>query len=457
MRISGTKARQDGLYLIFLGASILFLLVTYLVIAPTRDAFKDFEPSYFAARSLIQGRDPYNQSDVLRVYRREGGEHPNESATAREIATRYLYPPTTLAFMVPFAILPFKIARIVWMLLSTGSFLSAAILAWDLAADYAPILSGAVVAFLLANSLSITALSNPTQVDIALCVIAVWCFLRERFIPAGILCFALSLAIKPPDPGMLWLYFLLAGGTYRKRAIHTLLVTAAISLPLVVWVWHAAPNWFGELHSNLLSFAVPGGITDPSPAATGPHTMINLQVVLSWLRDDPRFYNSSSYLIVAIPLILWAFLTLRSRVSYEKSLMAIAAIVPLSMLPLYHQLYCTKLLLLTIPALGILWLEGGLVKWIAFAIQVTALLFTGDIPIAIYRYLIRITIGNSTPAAEQTSKAMVVFPTPIILLIMAIFYLWVYKRHASRHELPAAQSSNHATIAAAQPQTPVQG
>ncbi len=357
-----------------------------------------------------------------------------------------MYPPSTLALMVPFAMMPWKIARVFWLIFSTGGFLLASVLAWDLGADHAPILSGALIGFLLANSMVITALCNPTAIDISLCVIAVWCYLREQLVPVGILCFALSLAIKPPDPGWIWLYFLLAGGIYRKRALNILFVTAAISLPIVIWVWRVAPHWIGELHSNLLYFAVPGGYTDPGPAGTGPHTMINLQVVLSWLRDDPRFYNSASYLIFAIPLLLWVSVTLRTRSSHEKVMMAIAAIIPLSMLPIYHQLYCTKLLLLTIPALGILWLEGGLVKWAALAVHTTAFVVTGDIFRAIYNHLIRYFVGNSTAATEQTSKMLLIFPVPIVLLLMAIFYLWVYTRYTSRQEAPAAQSPNHASI-----------
>jgi len=45
-------------------------------------------------------------------------------------------------------------------------------------------------------------------------------------VPAGILCFAISLAVKPHVAGMVLLYFLLANARYRKRALQTLAVTA---------------------------------------------------------------------------------------------------------------------------------------------------------------------------------------------------------------------------------------
>jgi hypothetical protein len=86
---------------------------------------------------------------------------------------------------------------------------------------------------------------------VSLSAVAVWCFLRERFVLAGILCLAVALAVKPQDSGLVWLYFLRAGGVYRKRALQTLLATAVLSLPGVLWVWHASPHWFAEWQSNV--------------------------------------------------------------------------------------------------------------------------------------------------------------------------------------------------------------
>ena len=51
---------------------------------------------------------------------------------------------------------------------------------------------------------------------------------------AGILCMAVSLAIKPHDSGLVWFYFLLAGGVYRKRALQTLAVTVLLALPAIL-------------------------------------------------------------------------------------------------------------------------------------------------------------------------------------------------------------------------------
>src|ERR1017187_6157574 len=101
---------------------------------------------------------------------------------------------------------------------------------------------------------------NAAGIVVSLCAVAVWCFLRERFVPAGVLCLAASLAIKPHDAGLVWLYFLLAGGVHRKRALQALLITAVLSVSALLWVSHVAPNWMQDWSANMASISATGGI-----------------------------------------------------------------------------------------------------------------------------------------------------------------------------------------------------
>ena len=82
--------------------------------------------------------------------------------------------------------------------------------------------------------------------------------------------FSLSLAVKPHVAGLVWLYLLLADRNLRKRALQTLAVTAVISLPMVLWVSHIAPQWNAELHADLQTFGVHGGLGDPGRPASIP-------------------------------------------------------------------------------------------------------------------------------------------------------------------------------------------
>ncbi len=434
-----SKARVDGLYMLLLGAIPVFLLLGSLFMTTAPFPMQDLKVVYYPARCLIQHCDPYRESEVLRIYRAEGGEYPSETAADRLIVTRSVYPPTVFTITVPLAMLPWGTARNLWMMINAGSLLLASYLAWDLGATYAPILSGILIGFLLANSEVLLVLGNLSGIAISLCVVAVWCFLRERFVSAGILCLAVSLAVKPQDAGLIWLYFLLAGGVYCKRALQVLFATVAISLPGVLWVWRIAPHWMQELHANILAFSVHGGLIDPGPASTGTHgagMMINLQTVISVFRDDPRIYNPVSYLICAILLLAWMSVTVRSHFSPARAWLAIAVVAPLAMLPVYHHLYDTKLLLLTVPACAMLWAEGGLIGRLALCVNSAVLVLTGDVSLTILLRLSDRLHLSKTGTEGWILTAIQVFSVPLILLLMSVFHLVVYaRRYSTRRRL----------------------
>jgi hypothetical protein len=247
-----------------------------------------------------------------------------------------------------------------------------------------------------------------------------------------------SLALKPQDAGLVWLYFLLAGGLYRRRALQTLLATVALSLPGVLWVGHVAPHWIQELHSNILAFSV-GSLNDPRLASPNIAGVIELQTVISVFRDDPRIYNPVSYLICGALLLVWIFVTLRSRSSQERTWLALAVIPALSILPVYHRQYDAKLLLLAVPACAMLWAEKGMIGKIALLVNATAFVLIGDIPSMIFLRLInRMHLPADGLSARMWVHAMV-FRTPLVLLIVGIFYLWIY---ALRRSAPAQSQAS---------------
>lgn len=351
-----------------------------------------------------------------------------------------VYLPTAFIFLAPFAMLPCEIAYLLWLILTAVALSLAAFLIWDSGANYAPVISAGLICFALANIEVFFATGNPGGIVVSLCVVAAWCFLKDRFALAGVLCLATSLAIKPHDAGLVWLYFLLAGRIYRKRALQTLLVTTIVSLATILWVTPIAPHWPQELLSNISIQSAFGGLNEGDPNTIDGRpvtTAIDLRVLLSVFWNDPRIYTLVSYLVCAPLLLLWVVRTVRSRFSQRVAWLALAAIAPLTMLVTYHRPYDAKLLLLAVPVCAMLWARGGPMRWIALLVTSAGFVFTADIPLIILLALTRNLHISTAGLAGKILTVVLMRPTPLILLAMGIFYLWVYVRSASSGDATA--------------------
>lgn len=432
---------------------LAFLLLGFAITGVQHGQLLDFRMAHGSANCLLHNCDPYKQSDLARMYFAEGGEKRTDKTGAKILddETRYIYLPTVFAFTLPFAILPVSLAQVIWIATIAGSFILASFLMWNLGASHAPLLSGALLCFCLANSGSLISSANPGGIAISLCIVSAWCFLKERLVAAGIVCFAISLMIKPHDTGLVWLYFVLAGGIYRRRALQSLAVFGALSLPTVLWVFHVSPNWIQEIRSNMLALSAHGSVSDPSPAfvlGRGTFMITDLQAVISFFWDDPKVYNSLSYVVCLLLLAVWIFVTLRSRPLQNRPWLALAAVSAFSMLPVYHRQYDARLVILTIPACALLWAEGGLVGRLAMLVNCIGFLFIADLPWAFVLSFIHSHHPSTSGLSRQILSAAIAFPVPLILLTMCVFYLWVYVRralHPIAHEERLASSADDRT------------
>jgi hypothetical protein len=456
-----TKARLDGLYLLLLGCAA-FLLFGFALEHILDTGQGDFKAVYYSSLTLVQHHDPYREADLLQTFQSNGGKFsaiPSSAAAERRAILLCINMPATLMLIAPFALLPWGPAHLIWMSLTAASFILAAFLMWSLGARYSPILAGGLLGLILLNSELLIFEGNLAGIVISLCVIAVWCFLENRFVPLGILFLALALITKPQDSGLIWLYFLLAGPIHRKRALQTLLVAAVIALPAILWVSHVAPNWFHEQFANLAAASARGDLNDPGPTSMGAHNlggMINLQTALAYLRDDPHFYNPLAWLLCAPLLIALVIATLRKRPTPHsphatpqtvpwslgplvprfpptpRTLIPLAAIAILTLLPVYHRQYDAKLLLLAIPACALLWSRASrTVARIAALLTFAAILFTGDLTWAMLLGLIS-HMGPQTPNSPAHLAATTIFVAiPLTLLAAAAFYVWASARHAT--------------------------
>jgi hypothetical protein len=401
----------------------------------------DFQNIYDGTDCLLHHCDPYSVSQLDIFTRKQGIEESklgiNDPVTAAKLyqgRTLYVYLPTTFLFIAPFTFLGWGPAHVLWMALVASSFILAAILMWDIGARYSPGVAALLVCIVVANSEIFLASGNPAGIVVSLCVIAVWCFLEERFVPVGMLCFVIALAIKPHDAGLVWLYFLLAGGAYRKRALQIFIIVGILAVVAGVWLSHLVPHWLPEIRANLATISGPGGLNNPGPGSlTGnaPNMVIDLQAAASVFWNNPRFYNLTSYLVCGIMLLFWVVTALRSRFSVTNAWLALASIIPITLLVTYHRPYDARLLLLSAPACAILWARGGSIARIAVLLTAAGVALTGDIPLAISILIAKHLLPLTAGLPKLILTVLFMRPASLVLLILAIFYLWVYVRSAS--------------------------
>ena len=148
----------------------------------------------------------------------------------------------------------------------------------------------------------------------------------------------------------------------------------------------------------MLTFSGVTGLTDP--AATGMagrymDSFVQLQSAVSILWANPRVYNSITYVLCGVLLLIWAIATVRLRPTQARTWLALAAITPISLLPIYHFQHDAKLLILAVPACAMLWSEGGTIGWMAVIVTAAGIAVNGDI-----FSVIRITLTQPVPRAS---------------------------------------------------------
>jgi len=228
-----------------------------------------FPGIYYGTRCLLHDCDPYNTIQLQRFDEAEGYPYSAGSPERRQAISLYVNLPGTFLFVAPFAMLPPWPAEILWSALVVGSFLIAAYLMWSVAVEYAPGIALLLGFILLSNCEIIFGGGNTAGVFVSFSIIAVWCFLNNRFVVAGVVCLAIALAMKPHDAGLIWLYFLIAGRINRQRALKVGALAAALVAVAVLWVTLVAPHWIPEFRANLATISAPTRSSAPSALATG--------------------------------------------------------------------------------------------------------------------------------------------------------------------------------------------
>ena len=185
---------------------------------------------------------------------------------------------------------------------------------------------------------------------------------------------------------------------------------------------------------NLAVNSAPGGNNDPVGSSSDPRAhaamTVYLQAAISVFKNDPHIYNLTSYLICGTLLLIWGGWTFYQRASSANSLLALAAVSALTMLPTYHRQHDTSLLVLAVPACALLWAQGGMVARAALSITTACALLTSNLVLQFLGYLTMPLWFRGAGLSRAIWTVLLARPATLALLALGCFYLWVYVRNS---------------------------
>jgi hypothetical protein len=334
--------------------------VVFLVVGGKR-AFHisyDFVPVYTGARCLFRGCNPYNTSQLEQQFLRASGRADELNSWDIDVP---VYPPSTFLALSPLALLSYPAARLVSFVLNSCLFVTSAVLVLFLCPRAYRAPATILASLILAVSGILLILDQPAVFAISLVIIGSCLFLRGRFLPVATLLCMLSLAVKPQIGGLIMLY-LLAQRIYWRFIVAAwagallLLLSGGLMLSL----HPASAAWPATLRANLSATLSPGGSADPRPANQEAIGDANLQPLTSIVFPEAHGFNLAAYAIFLGLLVVWLVAVPWSNVAPEMHLLALAGLSVLSLLPFYHRFYDTRLLLLSVPAVVVVFAKRRL-------------------------------------------------------------------------------------------------
>jgi hypothetical protein len=344
--------RKSGLHFLILSIAAVVFFTT-----GARRAFVisyDFVPVYTGARCLMHGCNPYQTAQLQQQFFAGGGRAEELPSWDIDVP---VYPPSTFLVLSPLALLSYPMARLLWFVMNGCLFVTATTLIVSMCTELSPSqrwMATLLASFILLTSGILLVLGQPALFAISLLVIGVYLFLHDRWLGLAAFLWMLSLAVKPQIGGLIVLYFLARKIEWRYVAV-AMAGAAAILISAMLILQHhpGSSQWLATLQSNLASTLGPGGSADPRPANYQAVGDINLQAITSIFVTDAHRFNLLAYAIFLLLLAALFVVVLRMASGQEIHLLALAALSLLSLTPIYHRHYDTRLLVLTIPAIVI--------------------------------------------------------------------------------------------------------
>ena len=339
-----------------LGAS---LVPDYRHVATIDYVATDFKTLYASANLLVRHHDPYKIDALPAIFHSQSVVEP-----ATWFSRSPVYPPATLAIIVPFTRLSMAHAAIVWFALSLAAYAGA--LALVLASARRQGLGWpwrlAILALATANPMLAYALEvGNVSVLVSAAAIAAWMLLLAR--PAvthwlwPTLLLAVALLLKPHLAFWIVLGLVLfAGAVARKAGLAAILFAAAFTASTSLWLTanglflSTARSYGALLIAERLGGSMAAGSRELLPL---PAQITALQSILS-LFCSPHLRDALTIaLLLALAGLL--FVSIGSIGHPNASNLAIAAVAAFGLIATYHRAHDSLILL---PLL--LWIASAL-------------------------------------------------------------------------------------------------
>ena len=287
----------------------------------------DFNIYAAAAQAWAEGGNPYDERELHARW--------NDAWNKMNLgAQRSIAPPTTLVLIAPLAVLPLRMAFVVWTLISVALIVAAVVALWRMCGwtwrdpNALMLLACAIGSGPLILGISVGQPSIPAAACI---VLAASCLLRGQETRAGIL-LAVATALKLQLGAPVILYYLLCGRwrtTVWAAAIFALIGTIAL-----VRLQAAGGVWVDDWIANMRDSSTAGGRNDFTLANQTRDHLLNLQLPFYAITGNRMAANAMAWGITAILLALYL-----PRLHRGDHLLHLGFILTVMLLPIYHRYY----------------------------------------------------------------------------------------------------------------------
>jgi hypothetical protein len=382
--------------------------------------WNDFSQNYTASKLWLRGKSPADPTNFVALWK----EQTRVRLGTNDIRTHLAPPLGGLVVMAPVAVFPWKIAKVVWLLILLTSFAATVwVFARTLAGRPNEISTMSLVAACLALAPFHTGIANGNTsiLVIGLCALAIGLAMQRQDATAGLL-FGFACSIKPQLGAFLVLYYLVR----RRWRLFTVAVgcTAVLNLIAAVYMQLRGAAWIQDYLNNARGFVTSNNIDSFASDNPGRFSLINLQVPFFSLTQSTSAANTCALVITAVLLCGWLVCVLKQKT--DRELLSLGAIATIALLPIYHRFYDAGLLVIPLS-----WCIGEITGQ-SRTIARSALAFMLPFLFPLAALLQRLALHDRIPRRLANSRLWLSFAMPHetwALVFLSLLLLFAFREN----------------------------